>query len=53
MLNSWLDKLNIPRLSPFGIDKSAAKKIASASGNKNNPVQFSKEEILEIIYSRL
>jgi alcohol dehydrogenase class IV len=53
LLEEWLEKLSIPRLSEYGIDKEGAEKIASASGNKNNPVVFSKEEIKEMIVSRI
>ena len=49
LINKWLIELEIPGLSQFGITESDGEKIALASGNKNNPVQFSTEEIREII----
>jgi len=53
LLEEWLIELNIPRLSTFGIKSSDSVKIATSSGNKNNPVQFSSDEINEIITSRI
>jgi alcohol dehydrogenase class IV len=53
LLEEWQEKLSIPHLSEYGIDKQGAEKIAIASGNKNSPVEFSKEEIKEMIVSRI
>lgn len=53
LLNRWLELLSIPRLSSFGITEDDAERIAAVSGNKNNPVLFSREEIASIIKARL
>lgn len=53
LIDQWLTDLEIPRLSQFGIIESDLENIATASGNKNNPIQFTKEEIKEIIKARL
>ncbi|MDA3811417.1 MAG: iron-containing alcohol dehydrogenase [Spirochaetaceae bacterium] len=53
MLDQWLIQLKIPRLSVFAIDIRGAEKIASHSGNKNNPIQFRTDEIKEMIISRI
>ena len=53
MLENWSRELRIPRLSSYEIKESDAGKIAAASGNKNNPVIFSKEKIKEMIIHRI
>lgn len=53
LMDRWLTDLKIPGLSQFGIVEADLEKIAAASGNKNNPVQFSKNEIVEMIRARL
>lgn len=52
-LDQWLEDLKIPALSHFAIKRDDVQKITSASANKNNPVQFTPEEISSIITSRL
>ncbi len=53
LMDQWLVDFKIPRLSQFGIVETDLEKIATASGNKNNPIQFTKDEIKEIIKTRL
>jgi alcohol dehydrogenase class IV len=53
LLYHWTDLLEIPRLSEFGIKKPDLRKIADKSGNKNNPVKLSKDEIEELLEKRL
>ena len=53
LLDDWLSKLKIPRLSAFGISEQNIEKIAINSGNKYNPVQFTTEEIQEILLKRI
>ena len=52
-LEAWLDALEIPPLSTFGITDADADTIAEKSGNKNNPIPLSREEIATAIRMRL
>jgi len=52
-INELLDKMDIPKLGEFGITEQDLKRIANNSGNKNNPVQHSNAEIIELLKSRL
>lgn len=52
-LKHLIVKTNIPKLSSFGVSKSDVSKIVSSTTNKNNPVKLSKEDIEEILISRL
>lgn len=52
-IQSWAEKLCMPRLSEFGICKRDIEKIVQNSDNKNNPVVFSKEQMAEIISEQL
>ena len=49
----WTEKLQLPRLSKFGITKNDIQKIAAGTSNKNNPVKLSSEEISGILLSAL
>ncbi|MCP4131250.1 MAG: iron-containing alcohol dehydrogenase [bacterium] len=49
----WTETLKIPRLGEYGITGEDAKKIAAESGNKNNPVQLSVEDMEMIVKSRV
>ncbi|MBB6482092.1 iron-containing alcohol dehydrogenase [Spirochaeta isovalerica] len=53
ILDYWQDKLDIPRLSSFGIHEDDMGRIVSASGNKNNPYLFSDDELTDLIKARL
>jgi len=53
LLDSWLNELKIPKLSSFGISKGDISKIVSASGNKNNPYQFTSDEMKSLMVARL
>jgi alcohol dehydrogenase class IV len=52
-LGLWVDRLNLPRLSKYGITERDLDKIVDGSGNKQNPVILSKSEIREILLLRL
>ncbi len=52
-LEEWLDSLGIPPLSSFGISIADVDIIAEKSGNKNNPISLSREEIALVIKKRL
>ncbi len=52
-LKEWNEKMNIPRLSDFGIDKDDFWKILDEAKQRNNPVKLSDsemEQILDISY---
>lgn len=52
-LEEFTDQSRIERLGNFGIDASILKTIASETGNKYNPVQFSTDELFTILKNRL
>lgn len=52
-LNTWIEELNIPSLSEYGISEDDLDKIAQATGYKNNPVALSNEQIKKLVKSRL
>jgi alcohol dehydrogenase len=52
-LDEWTNLLKLPRLSEFGYTGDLIHKIAAGSGNKNNPAELSRDEILEILQERL
>ncbi len=53
VLDKWVDDLNLPRLSAYGIKESDLEKIISDTSNKNNPVKLSREDMLLILKERL
>lgn len=46
-------KLNLPRLSDYGIKSDDLPKISKITSNKNNPCQFSQEEMIKILEERI
>lgn len=42
-------KLKIPKLSGYGITSDHFPQIINKTGNKNNPVEFSKDELIQIL----
>ena len=55
-LSAWIEQMNIPRLSPYGVsDANVAKVVANARGSsmKTNPIVLSDEEIATIVRARL
>lgn len=53
IIESWIEKLRIPRLGEYGLTESDLDKIVEKTGNKNNPVQLTPEQIKQILLSRL
>lgn len=47
------EEFNLPRLGNYGIREEDAEAICIATDNKNNPVKLSRENIAEILFSRL
>ena len=52
-LKSWEGYLSGSNLSDFDIESSGLEAIAGAGGNKNHPVEFSREQMIELLKSRL
>lgn len=52
-LHELTEILNLPDLGRFGINRSDVDAICSVTGNKNNPVKLEKEDLAEIVFSRL
>jgi len=52
-LESWIDKLQLPRLSVFGIRRSDVSEIVKRSAIKNNPARPAITDINQILLERL
>lgn len=52
-IRGWADKLELPKLSEFGLKKDDASRIAEKARAKTNAVELSKEEIEEILLKRI
>ncbi len=52
-LEKWTNDLNIDRLGKHGITIKEVDKIVEKAGLKNNPVQLRREEIMEIVRTRI
>ncbi len=52
-IDELLEKMDMPKLGDFGVTEKDLMSIANNSGNKNNPVQHSKNEIVEVLRARL
>jgi alcohol dehydrogenase class IV len=52
-IDEWIEILEIPRLSEYGIRASDLDRIARSAGNKNNPVELVESEIIDLLSMRL
>lgn len=52
-VNNWTEKLQLPKLSEFGLKKEDAQIIAEKTASKTNALELSKEEIREILMRRI
>jgi len=52
-LRGWVDEMQLPRLSSYGIKQEDLNKIAKVTDNKNNPVVLTVDEMTQILESRL
>jgi alcohol dehydrogenase class IV len=50
---AWLDELQMPRLSAFGIGEADLDRIVAGAENKNNPIALSAEDLRGILLARL
>lgn len=53
ILEKWTDKLKMPRLGEYGLEPCDIDSIIRVTGQKNNPVQLSKEKLSRILQARL
>jgi len=53
LLDEWIYQLGIPTLGHYGIREKDFELITERSSIKENPVQISKDEMKEILSSRL
>jgi alcohol dehydrogenase len=53
ILDSWTEKLNIPRLGKYGISKPDIEKILKHSSGKNNPIELTKDELKLLLEDRV
>ncbi len=52
-LCEWIEQLEVPKLSDYGLTPNDLETIVEQTSNRNNPIQLSHEEILTILSSRL
>lgn len=52
-IENWIKKMDLPRLSHYGIKENKLEEIVRISSNKNNPVSLDKKDIFEIIKNRI
>lgn len=52
-VESWIENLKIPKLGNYGVKEGDINRIVEATGNKNNPVDLSKQQIKDILLKRL
>ena len=50
---SWADEFKIPKMSTYGIKEKDFEKIINATGQKNNPVKLSYEDLVSILLKRI
>ncbi|NEQ48966.1 MAG: iron-containing alcohol dehydrogenase [Leptolyngbya sp. SIO3F4] len=49
----WTEALNLPRLGVYGVESTDLERIITKTQNRNNPIALTKDEIKEILLSRL
>ena len=52
-LEGMTESMGLKKLSKFGVTPDSFNKIAAASSNKNSPVKFEQEDIIQILKNRL
>ncbi len=52
-IDRWTEEFEIPGFSKFGLTESNFDKIVAASGNKNNPIELTEQEMRQVLASRL
>ena len=49
----WVEELQLPRLSDYGITAADLDRIVEAASNRNNPIALSPSEIKALLQTRL
>ncbi|WP_265265684.1 iron-containing alcohol dehydrogenase [Spirulina subsalsa] len=52
-LENWTEQLKIPRLGEYGLTEADLGRILAQTTNRNNPIALNREEIQELLGSRL
>jgi alcohol dehydrogenase class IV len=52
-IETWIDKLQLPKLGKYGIREADISRIVTNTGLKENPVQLTASQITEIIIKRI
>lgn len=52
-LRQWIELMQLPRLSSFGVRREDFSRIIENTDNKNNPVDLNKSDLLKILESRI
>ena len=52
-LDSFINEFKVPKFSTYGILQSDVNRILDRTSNKNNPVKFNREELQQILISRM
>ena len=52
-LERWTEEVEMPELGEYGITEEDLPRIAENTGNKNNPIKLSNEQIIDLLESRL
>lgn len=50
IIDKWTSEMNIPLLPQYNVNESDLRQFAKLGDNKNNPVQLSEDERLEVLY---
>ena len=53
ILSEWTEQLNLPRLGAYGVRASDLDKILDQTQNRNNPIDLTRDEITDLVKSRL
>lgn len=53
LLDQWSDLLDIQRLGEFGVTQNDIPSIVQSTGQKNNPVELTQDQLSQIIQARL
>ncbi len=53
LLEGWTEKLGLPTFSTYGMTENMIPSIVQKTGNKNNPVALSEEELIMVLKNRL
>jgi alcohol dehydrogenase class IV len=52
-LSDLADEIRLPRLGKYGLETKDIEDICAATENKYNPVKLGRDDMMEILYSRI